>query len=81
MKKSKSAEADGIPSPEKFDLSTEEGFLRDFDQLEQSMPAARNQIGKNITEDVLSAAATSGPSSQKSELSTGWISAWLRYRP
>ena len=56
--KNRIREADGIPSLEKFDLSTEEGFLRDFDQLERGILVARNQIGKDITEDFLSAAAT-----------------------
>ena len=50
-------EANGIPSPETFDLSTEEGFLRDFDSLEQAILTARNQIGKDITEGVLSVAS------------------------
>lgn len=50
-------ETNGIPSPETFDLSTEEGFLRDFDSLEQAILTARNQIGKDITEGVLSVAS------------------------
>lgn len=50
-------ETNGIPSPETFDLSTEEGFLRDFDGLEQAILTARNQIGKDITEGVLSVAS------------------------
>lgn len=50
-------EANGIPSPETFDLSTEEGFLRDFDSLEHAILTARNQIGKDITEGVLSVAS------------------------
>ena len=55
--KSRMKESNGMPGLEEFDLSTEEGFLRDFDQLERAILAARNQIGKDITEDVLSAAA------------------------
>lgn len=50
-------EANGIPGPETFDLSTEEGFLSDFDSLEQAILTARNQIGKDITEGVLSVAS------------------------
>ena len=55
--KNRISEAEGIPCLEKFDLSTEEGFLRDFDRLERAVLAARNQIGKDITEEILSAAA------------------------
>lgn len=50
-------EADGIPAVEKFDLSTREGFLRDFDVLERAVLQARNEIGEDITEEILEAAS------------------------
>lgn len=49
----RTSEEGGIPSIQEFDLSTKEGFLRDFDALEQSVLKARNQIGEKITEAVL----------------------------
>jgi len=45
----------GIPSMEKFDLSTRDGFLRDFDLLEKAVLKARNQIGADITDELLDA--------------------------
>jgi len=51
----RACEEDGIPSAEDFDLSTREGFLQDFDALEKTVLKARNQIGENITEEVLNA--------------------------
>ncbi len=42
------SEAGGIPCPEDFDLSTKEGFLRDFDKLEKAVLKARNEIGKDL---------------------------------
>ena len=47
------SEEDGIPSMEKFDLSTREGFLRDFDLLEKAVLKARNQVGEDITDEIL----------------------------
>lgn len=38
-----------IPNVEDFDLSTREGFLRDFDDLERNIINARNQMGDQIT--------------------------------
>ena len=40
---------------EKFDLSTRDGFLRDFDLLEKAVLKARNQIGADITDELLDA--------------------------
>ena len=47
------SEGDGIPSMEKFDLSTREGFLRDFDLLEKAVLKARNQVGQDITDEII----------------------------
>ena len=44
----RTSEEAGIPSMEEFDLSTRDGFLRDFDVLK-----ARNQIGADITDELL----------------------------
>ena len=49
----RTSEAGGIPSLDDFDLSTKEGFLRDFDKLEKAVLKARNQIGKDIVEETL----------------------------
>ena len=49
----RTTEEGGIPSMQEFDLSTKEGFLRDFDALEKSVLKARNQIGEEITEAIL----------------------------
>lgn len=38
---------------EEFDLSTKDGFLRDFDSLEKAVLKARNQIGEEITDEIL----------------------------
>ena len=51
----RTSEEGGIPSMQDFDLSTKEGFLRDFDALEKSVLKARNQIGEEITEEILDA--------------------------
>jgi len=42
--------SEGIPDPEDFDLSSEEGFLRQFDSFEKTVLNARNQIAKEATE-------------------------------
>ena len=49
--------ADALPNVKDFDLSTKEGFLRDFDQLEKSMLAARGQLTEDITKEYLDAAS------------------------
>lgn len=49
----RTSEEEGIPSMEEFDLSTREGFLRDFDLLEKAVLKARNQIGADITDEIL----------------------------
>ena len=46
-------EEGGIPSMEEFDLCTKEGFLRDFDLLEKAVLKARNQIGVDISGEIL----------------------------
>lgn len=38
---------------ETFDISTREGFLRDFDLLEKAVLKARNQIGADATDEIL----------------------------
>lgn len=49
----RTSEEEGIPSMEDFDLSTREGFLRDFDLLEKTVLRARNQIGADIADELL----------------------------
>lgn len=41
---------------ETFDLSTKEGFLRDFDLLEKAVLKARNQIGAEAADEILKGA-------------------------
>ena len=53
----RTSEGGGIPSLEDFDLSTKEGFLRDFDALEKAVLAARNQIGEEATNELLGCAS------------------------
>ena len=53
----RTSEAEGIPAAETFDLSTREGFLRDFDALERAVLQARNEIGEEIAEEILEAAS------------------------
>ncbi|WP_304752167.1 hypothetical protein, partial [Dubosiella newyorkensis] len=43
----------GIPSMETFDISTREGFLRDFDLLEKAVLKARNRIGADAADEIL----------------------------
>ncbi len=38
---------------ETFDISTREGFLRDFDLLEKAVLKARNQIGADAADEIL----------------------------
>lgn len=42
--------ADSIPEFDDFDFSTKEGFLRDFDTLEQTIIKARNEVSEGLTE-------------------------------
>lgn len=49
----RTSEEEGIPSMEEFDLSTREGFLRDFDSLEKAVLKARNQTGADIAGEIL----------------------------
>ena len=49
----RTSEEEGIPSMEEFDLSTRDGFLRDFDLLEKAVLKAGNQIGADITDELL----------------------------
>ena len=47
-------EADGgLLSPDDFDTSSKEGFLKSFDALEQSTLKARNRIAEDIAEAYL----------------------------
>lgn len=48
---------DALPNVKDFDLSTKEGFLRDFGRLEKSMLSARGQLTEDITEEYLHAAS------------------------
>ena len=43
----------GVPSIEEFDQSSVEGLLASFDKYERGVIKARNQIGKEITEEYL----------------------------
>ncbi len=49
----RTSEEGGIPSMETFDISTREGFLRDFDLLEKAVLKARNQIGADAADEIL----------------------------
>ncbi len=53
----RSSEADGIPSLYRFDLSTREGFLRDFDAMEKAILQARTQLDEGVAEEILSCIA------------------------
>jgi len=48
---------EGIPDLTDFDLSTEEGFLRDFDSLEQGLLAAGRQVEKQLASEYLEEAS------------------------
>ncbi len=48
-------EEDGIPSLENIDISTKEGFLRDFDIIEKAILNARNKVGEGITDGIYEA--------------------------
>ncbi len=53
----RTSEASGIPSLESFDLSTREGFLRDFDAMEKAILKARTQLDEDVAEEILSSTA------------------------
>lgn len=44
---------DALPNVADFDLSTMEGFRRDFDQLERSILDARKQLSEGLTEEYI----------------------------
>ena len=56
---------DALPDLEDFDLSTKEGFLRDFDEYEKSVLSARNQIAEDITTEYLKEASKKNSSRNK----------------
>lgn len=64
----RTSEADGIPSPEQFDLCTKKGFLRDFDALEKAILKARDQVDDGIAEEFLTAASKKNRNRTKKEL-------------
>lgn len=43
--------ADAIPGFDDFDVSTKEGFLRDFDTLERAIIKARNDVSEGLAEE------------------------------
>ncbi len=53
----RTSEASGIPSLDSFDLSTREGFLRDFDAMEKAILKARTQLDEDVAEEILSSTA------------------------
>lgn len=42
-----------FPSPEEFDLSTREGFLRDFDDLEKAVLETSRKLNEEISHEFL----------------------------
>ena len=56
---------DCLPDVADFDLSTKEGFLRDFDKLEKSMLSARGQLTEGITKEYLDNASKKNSSQKK----------------
>lgn len=56
---------DALPDVRDFDLSTKEGFLRDFDQVERSMLSARGQLTEDITKEYLDTASKKNRSQKK----------------
>lgn len=48
---------DALPDISDFDLSTKEGFLKDFHEVEKSMLLARGQLTEDITKEYLDAAS------------------------
>ena len=63
----RTSEEGGIPSMETFDISTREGFLRDFDLLEKAVLKARNRIGADaaILKGTLKKTADSGTGKER----------------
>lgn len=57
--------SDEIPALKDFDLSTKEGFLRDFDKLEKAVLNGRNQIGKEVAEGFLDEAGKKNRSAKE----------------
>ncbi len=53
----RTSEACGIPSQDHFDLSTREGFLRDFDAMEKAILKARTELDEDVAEEILSSTA------------------------
>ncbi len=53
----RTSETGGIPSLDSFNLSTREGFLRDFDAMEKDILKARTQLDKDVAEEILSSTA------------------------
>lgn len=47
--------ADALPDISDFDLSTKDGFLKDFHEVEKSMLLARGQLTEDLTRDYLDA--------------------------
>lgn len=46
-----------IPTPEDFDLSTKEGFLRDFDSLEKGIISSRKSAEEKLATEFLADAS------------------------
>lgn len=42
-----------FPSPEEFDLSTREGFLEDFDQLEKAVLETSRKLNSELSKEFL----------------------------
>ena len=55
---------------ETFDISTREGFLRDFDLLEKAVLKARNQIGADAADEILMGTLKKNCGSQNRERET-----------
>lgn len=66
----RTSEESGIPSMEEFDLSTKDGFLRDFDSLEKTILKARNQIGADIADEILDSTLKKNSRSHNQERNT-----------
>ncbi len=49
---SRTNKADDIPSLDEFDLSTGNGFLRDFNAMEQEILRVRDQTDGDIAEEI-----------------------------
>ena len=56
---------DALPDVTDFDISTLEGFRRDFDQLEKNMLAARDQIAADLTEEYMGEVSKKNQSRKK----------------